>query len=212
MSPGVNWTSKQSVSLAGAILIQVAAFLLLSEPPLVLPGIAEGGTASRRLLVRLAAEPEPAPPLAVTHPAMTDQQQAQAAVALMPVTLDAEPTGYALRLSDRSLHQSGGYLPVSQLTEKPLVLNDIDPELSGRFAFIHPQSLTLILLINEYGDVDRVLLSERKAMAESSEEKTLPVVLLDELIQRFSETRFLPGRLHGQAVRSALTIRVSLAP
>jgi hypothetical protein len=37
-------------------------------------------------------------------------------------------------------------------------------------------------------------------------------VLLEELMQRFLEARFLPGRLHGQAVRSALTIRVSLEP
>lgn len=102
------------------------------------------------------------------------------------------------------------YVPASLLTDKPSVVIDIDPELSRRFAFILPQSLTLRLLINEYGDVDRVLLPEPLS-AEGAIE-ALPSSLLEELMQRFLDARFLPGRLHGQAVRSALTIRVSLSP
>ena len=102
------------------------------------------------------------------------------------------------------------YLPAALLTDKPSVVIDIDPELSQRFAFILPQSLALRLLINEYGDVDRVLLAEPLS-AEGAIE-ALPSSLLEELMQRFLDARFLPGRLHGQAVRSALTIRVSLSP
>lgn len=142
---------------------------------------------------------------------MTDQQEVQASSALMPVTTDAGIADFPASSPAQFPHGSGDYLPASQLTEKPLVLKDIDPELSGRFAFIHPHSLTLTLLINEYGDVDRVLVSERKA-AEATEEKALPVILLEELVQRFLEMRFLPGRLNGQAVRSALTLRVALTP
>jgi len=102
------------------------------------------------------------------------------------------------------------YLPAALLTDKPSVLIDIDPELSRRFAFILPQSLELQLLINEYGDVDRVLLAEPLSADGSVE--AFPPVLLEELMQRFLEARFLPGRLHGQPVRSALKIRVSLEP
>ena len=65
------------------------------------------------------------------------------------------------------------------------------------------------MLINEYGDVDNVLFSGHP---DATADASLPAVLLDELKQRFLEARFLPGRLHGQAVRSAFSIRVSLAP
>ena len=102
------------------------------------------------------------------------------------------------------------YLPAALLTDKPSVLIDIDPELSQRFTFILPQTLELQLLINEYGDVDRVLLEE--PLAADGSVDALPPVLLEELMQHFLEARFLPGRLHGQPVRSALKIRVSLEP
>ncbi|NCW78333.1 MAG: hypothetical protein EBV64_10325 [Oxalobacteraceae bacterium] len=114
----------------------------------------------------------------------------------------------AYRSTDQEFLSDADYLPTAMLTDKPSVVIDIDPELSRRFAFILPQSLTLCLLINEYGDVDRVLLAGPLAAEGSAE--ALPPVLLEELMQRFREARFLPGRLHGQAVRSALTIRVSL--
>jgi len=113
-------------------------------------------------------------------------------------------------LSEQDMSFRADYLPAAVLTDKPSVVIDIDPELSRRFAFILPQSLELHLLINEYGDVDRVL-PAGPLPAEGSTER-LPPVLLEELKQRFLEARFLPGRLHGQAVRSALTIRVSLGP
>lgn len=96
------------------------------------------------------------------------------------------------------------YLPAVMLTERPLAISDIDEELSARFAFIHPQSLAFTLLISEYGDVDQVLVPEIPAP------ERMPAVLLDDLIQRFSSLRFLPGRLHGQPVPSALRIRVEL--
>ena len=114
------------------------------------------------------------------------------------------------RFSDQEMVHPTDYLPAELLTDKPSVVIDIDPELSRRFAFILPQSLELCLLINEYGDVDRVLRVEPLGAEQAGE--PLPSVLLEELMQRFLDTRFLPGRLHGQAVRSALTIRVSLGP
>lgn len=96
------------------------------------------------------------------------------------------------------------YLPVSQLTERPVVVNDIDAELSDRFAGVRSQSLMLVLLINEYGDVDKVL------MDGGQQQGALPSVLMDELRQRFLEARFLPGRRYGRPVRCALRIAVML--
>ena len=97
-----------------------------------------------------------------------------------------------------------GYLPVSQLTERPRVVNDIDSDLSDRFAGVHSQSLALVLLINAYGDVDRVLPDGEEW------QDALPAVLKDDLRQRFLTARFLPGRLHGRPVRCALRIVVML--
>ncbi len=162
--------------------------------------------------VSLAARRDAALMQSAMHPSMSGHQDGHASSTVTPAATEADVAILSVGSHYQSSRESGDYLPASQLTEKPLVLNDIDPELSGRFAFIHPQSLMLTLLINEYGDVDRVLVSEQKAAVEGMEETTLPAILLDELIQRFLETRFLPGRLHGQAVPSALTIRVSLAP
>ena len=113
------------------------------------------------------------------------------------------------RLPDQSLLFPADYLPASMLTEKPQVIVDIEPELSRRFAFIPPQTLALTLLINEYGDVDHVLLAGTAA-AVSAEH--FPAALLEALRQHFLEARFLPGRLHGRAVRSGLSIRVLLGP
>ena len=96
------------------------------------------------------------------------------------------------------------YLPASALTERPVIVNDIDSELSERFSGIAAQSMTMILLINEYGDIDNVLFDDAIAA------ETLPLVLRADLVQRFLEARFLPGRLHGQPVRSQLRIAVSL--
>lgn len=62
------------------------------------------------------------------------------------------------------------------------------------------QQLTLQLLINEYGDVDQVLVEDAVLSAE----------LIWQIQQRFLLARFLPGRLQGRAVPSALRIAVTL--
>jgi PIN domain nuclease of toxin-antitoxin system len=58
----------------------------------------------------------------------------------------------------------------------------------------------LQLLINQYGDVDRVVV----------EESALPQVLLAELQAKFLQARFTPGRLDTRAVSSAVRIEVQL--
>lgn len=91
------------------------------------------------------------------------------------------------------------YLPVSKLSERPLILQDIDPLLTNTQDAV-TQQLILQLLINEYGDVDQVLV----------EDAAVPTELLRQLQQRFVKARFLPGRLQGLAVPSALRIEVTV--
>jgi hypothetical protein len=96
------------------------------------------------------------------------------------------------------------YLLVSQLDIKPQIVRDIDPDLLENFRGVQAQWLNLTLLINEYGDVDRVFI-ELTSMTSD-----LPEQLLADLKQRFIEARFTPGRLQNQVVRSQLRIRVYL--
>jgi hypothetical protein len=96
------------------------------------------------------------------------------------------------------------YVPASQLDVKPQIVRDIDPDLLENFRGVQAQWLNLTLLINEYGDVDRVFI-ELTSMTSD-----LPEQLLADLKQRFIEARFTPGRLQNQVVRSQLRIRVHL--
>lgn len=96
------------------------------------------------------------------------------------------------------------YLPASQLDVRPQVINDIDSDLLANFRGVEAQSLDLVLLINEYGDVDHVIFDAW------STSLNLPDSLLNDLRQRFMEARFLPGSVKNQSVASKLRIRVHL--
>ena len=100
--------------------------------------------------------------------------------------------------SQNSLQGVNGYLPVSALSERPELLKDIDPEwyLQG----LDLPSLSALLLINEYGDVDDLVINT----------PTLTPMLLEDLRIRFRAARFLPGRLHGQPVKVALRVVIEL--
>ncbi len=91
-----------------------------------------------------------------------------------------------------------GYLPVSALSERPELLKDIDPEwyLQG----LDLPSLSALLLINEYGDVDDLVIDT----------PVLTPMLLEDLRIRFRAARFLPGRLEGQPVKVALRVVIEL--
>lgn len=101
------------------------------------------------------------------------------------------------------VHQSSqqgvnGYLPVSELSERPELVIDIDPDwyLHG----LDLPSISALLLINQYGDVDDILIDTPVLMP----------MLLEDLRMRFRAARFLPGRLHGQAVKVALRVVIQL--
>ena len=144
----------------------------------------------RGLLLNTAAGPGPCLQVTLLPLPQTGAGQPVAEVAITPAP-DRMPGGLP-------------YVPASRLTERPVIWNDIDPELSERFSGVAAQSLRLTLLINEYGDVDRVLFDD------GDSRESLPAVLRDELEQRFLAARFLPGRLHGRPVPSALRIAVDL--
>lgn len=95
------------------------------------------------------------------------------------------------------------YLPASILTQRPIVLLDIQPELPESLQGVEPQFVNLLLLINAYGDVDQVRLESVP---------TLSAAMAQELRQHFQVMRFVPGQWEGQAVPSAFRIRVQLHP
>ena len=203
----MSWTNKHSLSLSGAACIQIAWFWMFFHQAVHPPALPEDGNGTGILFAHLAERTDNpatiASPPASASAALTVGPHSEASLKI--------PGAYASGHSpDEEFLLATDYLPAALLTDKPSILIDIDPELSRRFAFILPQSLELQLLINEYGDVDRVLLAEPLAADGSVE--PFPPVLLEELMQRFLEARFLPGHLHGQPVRSALKIRVSLEP
>lgn len=122
-------------------------------------------------------------------------------ISLLPGTFSAvsmQPVKPLQEVATETL-KARAYLPVSKLSERPLILQDIDPLLTNT-QDTAPQELILQLLINEYGDVDQVLV----------EDAVVPAELLWQLQQRFLLARFIPGRLQGLAVPSALRIAVSL--
>ena len=103
-----------------------------------------------------------------------------------------------LPLSDRA-----DYFPVSMLTERPIVIQDIDPDLPDILRSLEPQSFHVTLMINEYGDIDQVKLASSAALTTD---------MFVELRRHFEVMRFMPGRLEGRPVRSALRILVQLHP
>lgn len=106
-------------------------------------------------------------------------------------------------MSDEIHPQAGAYLPASRLTQRPVVLHDIDPELPESLQGLRVQSVELLLLIDEYGDVNRIQIESLTDLTNTQS---------DELLRHFQVMRFMPGRLHDRAVRSALRIRVQLHP
>jgi hypothetical protein len=94
------------------------------------------------------------------------------------------------------------YVPVAELSERPLLVQDIDGLLDLASAGIADpdwrpaQQVVAILLISEQGSVDQLRF----------EESVVPRYLESVLAQRFSHARFLPGKIDGRPVPSALRI------
>jgi hypothetical protein len=118
---------------------------------------------------------------------------------VLPVAAYAEESKEA-RHGERTGLLAGidGYLPASRLTERPQLIRDIDPE--WRLPGMVLPVVTGTLLINEYGDVDRVELDTPSLS---------PMLALD-IRSRFIAARFTPGKLNGSAVKTLLRFEVRL--
>lgn len=101
-------------------------------------------------------------------------------------------------VQERGLVDSDRYYVRSELSQAPSVINDVlfaAPPTKMGFAW----SLRLRLFISESGLVDRLLV----------EESTAPVYVEEEAIEKFRSTRYSPGLIHGQPVKSQLLILVT---
>lgn len=160
------------------------------------------------LMAGMAGGHDPGPaPLPAPIPAPTSASGASQTTVPVAAIVDSADS------VDRSA--IAGYLPVRELDERPQLTTDIDQfidvmpdHLAAKRTANFPadsiaqhsgtdtQSATALLLINEHGAVDKLVF----------EISGLPPELEAILRQRFEEARFLPGKLAGWPVRSALRI------
>lgn len=167
---------------ASALLLSLHLFSLLLVPATG----GQGHEALRTLVVTLT-------PVDDARRLDAPQAGAQNSVAATDQNSKGDPSSAA---NGRS--PFAGYLPASLLSERPQVLQDIDPD--WHFDGLSLPVVECVLLINEYGDVDRVLISG----------SALSPMLAEDVRARFLAARFSPGRLHGRPVKSALRIEVRL--
>lgn len=121
------------------------------------------------------------------------------ALPVLPVPTESEPPEL-IAFTPAAESVMSGYLPAKLLSVRPVIMEDINLELSVGGNAPDQSELILQLLINEYGDIDRVIVDKG----------TLPVFVMNELTHRFLQLRFFPGRLDDRAVPTALRIAVML--
>ncbi|HZW23146.1 hypothetical protein [Noviherbaspirillum sp.] len=92
------------------------------------------------------------------------------------------------------------YFRLSELTEKPAILQDTATDMVVRVPGLPPQAAILKLLINDEGEVDRVVV-EDSFLADEVEQQ---------IAETFNKLRFRPGMIGRIAVRSQLRIEVQL--
>lgn len=92
------------------------------------------------------------------------------------------------------------YQPVALLDIKPIVLKNIQPHLSDNFKDLHSLEIGCLLMINEYGDVDKILFGDNQLSEKQRKE----------LEFMFLGLRFNPGYIHGQAVPTAMRIAIQI--
>lgn len=194
-------------SLLAASLISATLFIALISP---LAWRSGGVTGTSRLnAVWLALpldEPVPARSVAIAQTALrvTDKVAITTTMTDTPsedlALSDVMPARVAPEMP--AVPNYHDYWPVSQLTQRPVLLLDLAPEVQHRWSFAGAGSVVMMLLINEHGEVDRALLQ-----ASTLPPEVLPA-LANDLRQQFQRLRFMPGYLHNAPVRSALRIQL----
>lgn len=92
------------------------------------------------------------------------------------------------------------YFNSRELTQKPLVAVDIPVGFALLVSEAQSQIAILRLLINEYGDIDRIIV----------EDSSLPKQTKTVLLSTFNAMKFHPGEVNGKAVKSQLTLAIQL--
>jgi len=92
------------------------------------------------------------------------------------------------------------YFSAKDLTQRPLVLHDVPADLMLVVPGVPAQAATLQLLINEYGEVDQVIV----------EDSLLPEAAQKTVVDAFVKARFHPGEINGVPVKSQLKIQIML--
>ena len=92
------------------------------------------------------------------------------------------------------------YFSASALSVKPVVIRDISVNLKLQAPGVPAQAAILRMQINEYGDVDQVVV----------EDSLLEEITLNIIKDEFSKLQFIPGEIDGVPVKSELKIEVML--
>ena len=92
------------------------------------------------------------------------------------------------------------YQPIALLDVKPVVLKNIQASLSAIFNDINSQEISCQLMINEYGDVDKIIFGDNQ----------LSELQRNELETMFLNLRFNPGTMQGQAVPTVMRIEIRI--
>ncbi len=92
------------------------------------------------------------------------------------------------------------YQPIALLDVKPVFLKNIQANLSAIFNDINFQQINCLLMINEYGDVDKIVFGDNP----------LSDLQRNELETIFLNLRFNPGTIQGQAVPTVMRIEIRI--
>jgi hypothetical protein len=92
------------------------------------------------------------------------------------------------------------YQPIALLDVRPVVLNNIQASLPAIFNDSYSQQIICLLMINEYGDVDKILFGDNQ----------LSELQRNELEAMFLNLRFNPGIMQGLAVPTVMRIEIRI--
>lgn len=92
------------------------------------------------------------------------------------------------------------YQPIALLDVKPVVLNNIQASLPAIFNDSYSQQINCLLMINEYGDVDKIVFGDNQ----------LSELQRNELEVKFLNLRFNPGIMQGLAVPTVMRIEIRI--
>lgn len=157
-----------------------------------------GAASSKAVLISLKtadqATVKPRSPVATSELPARLQEQAMEAHAA-PLQPPASTPAVAIQAPPQP-----HYFRVSELTEKPHVVQDIASNLVLVTPDIPSQAAVLRLFINDEGSIDKVEI----------EESRLPAQAQRRIVDAFSGIRFQPGKIGRLSVRSQLRIQISL--